>query len=342
MAEETVYEGSHGDAVKELQEKLAALAASTGNHQFDPGTPDGVFGHGTEAALKAFQEAHQLPADGVAGPHTWAALDGAAGGGGGAAPHADAAPTTGGAPHTDAAAHPGGAPHADAAHGSATLTWMHQPAVMNQRIHYSYTNSGKAAAAAIHEEILVDGQAAGSQSVESLAVGATHDGVVSSAVPDGKHHVSVRVHTSTDGTAWDPNPIEGTVEVTVTGGAVGAPAEATPTVITPHITGIEFDHFTVVVQYTVHSNEQLGALQMWAQCGPNGSDAYYSEGVNLPALEGSARLQLPDNCHGTSLAAQVLLRATSSKGTNFDTRAQVPVEVYGGAIVRTGDLAVLS
>ena len=36
---------------------------------------DGIFGAGTESALKAFQRDHGLNADGICGPLTWDALD---------------------------------------------------------------------------------------------------------------------------------------------------------------------------------------------------------------------------------------------------------------------------
>ena len=36
---------------------------------------DGIFGSGTEAAVKAFQTAHGLDADGLAGPETLAQMD---------------------------------------------------------------------------------------------------------------------------------------------------------------------------------------------------------------------------------------------------------------------------
>ena len=36
---------------------------------------DGVFGPGTEAALREFQRSQGMVPDGIAGPKTWAALD---------------------------------------------------------------------------------------------------------------------------------------------------------------------------------------------------------------------------------------------------------------------------
>lgn len=50
-----------------LQSRLKALG-------FDPGPIDGTFGRSTIAAIKAFQKAHGLPADGVVGPKTIALL----------------------------------------------------------------------------------------------------------------------------------------------------------------------------------------------------------------------------------------------------------------------------
>ncbi|MCL6606734.1 MAG: peptidoglycan-binding protein [Geminicoccaceae bacterium] len=59
--------GSTGHEVTRLQELLAAAG-------FPPGPIDGRFGAATEAALVAFQRAHELLADGVCGPVTWAML----------------------------------------------------------------------------------------------------------------------------------------------------------------------------------------------------------------------------------------------------------------------------
>ena len=49
------------DLVDELQKDLNTLG-------FDAGTPDGIFGRGTEKAVQLFQEAAKLPADGMVGP----------------------------------------------------------------------------------------------------------------------------------------------------------------------------------------------------------------------------------------------------------------------------------
>ena len=60
--------GSHGSAVKTLQQRLAAL------HYFDVATADGVFGQNTYHAVIAFQKVQGLTRDGVVGPATWAKL----------------------------------------------------------------------------------------------------------------------------------------------------------------------------------------------------------------------------------------------------------------------------
>lgn len=70
---------SRGGPVRELQQALADAG-------FDPGPVDGDFGPQTRAAVMRFQEANGLEVDGVVGPQTWGALNGAA-------PSAPAAPT---------------------------------------------------------------------------------------------------------------------------------------------------------------------------------------------------------------------------------------------------------
>ncbi|MGH6623153.1 MAG: peptidoglycan-binding protein, partial [Burkholderiaceae bacterium] len=59
--------GTRGPDVQALQQRLAERG-------FSPGAADGHFGHGTEAAVRAFQLSSGLLADGVAGPRTLAAL----------------------------------------------------------------------------------------------------------------------------------------------------------------------------------------------------------------------------------------------------------------------------
>jgi len=67
----TLRRGSRGDAVTALQQRLSAvLRAQTGARL----TADGIFGSGTDAAVRTFQSSRGLRADGIVGPLTWAAL----------------------------------------------------------------------------------------------------------------------------------------------------------------------------------------------------------------------------------------------------------------------------
>jgi peptidoglycan hydrolase-like protein with peptidoglycan-binding domain len=62
--------GSTGEDVRRLQNTLIAhgvIADTSGNH-------DGVFGPGLDAAVRRFQQEHNLVVDGVVGPQTLAAL----------------------------------------------------------------------------------------------------------------------------------------------------------------------------------------------------------------------------------------------------------------------------
>ena len=59
--------GDSGEAVRRLQERLAAMG-------YEPGPPDGIFGFLTEDALREFQRDFRLKIDGVAGPQVWKAL----------------------------------------------------------------------------------------------------------------------------------------------------------------------------------------------------------------------------------------------------------------------------
>jgi peptidoglycan hydrolase-like protein with peptidoglycan-binding domain len=60
-------QGSSGPDVMTLQQKLIAAG-------YLAGTADGNFGAATQAAVIKFQQAKNLPADGVVGASTWAAL----------------------------------------------------------------------------------------------------------------------------------------------------------------------------------------------------------------------------------------------------------------------------
>ncbi len=68
MSEPVLKKGSNDRAVRDLQEALKALG-------HDPGPIDGVFGAKTESAVKAFQQAREIPADGVVGKVTWINID---------------------------------------------------------------------------------------------------------------------------------------------------------------------------------------------------------------------------------------------------------------------------
>ena len=68
MAEPTLQKGSTDPAVRDLQEALKALG-------HDPGPIDGVFGTTTETAVKAFQQARGITADGIVGKVTWINID---------------------------------------------------------------------------------------------------------------------------------------------------------------------------------------------------------------------------------------------------------------------------
>ncbi|MBS2026868.1 MAG: peptidoglycan-binding protein [Deltaproteobacteria bacterium] len=72
-ARATLKQGASGSDVVALQQALTALG-------YDTGGADGSFGPHTLAAVKQFQAAQGLTADGVVGPMTWAALDAASAG----------------------------------------------------------------------------------------------------------------------------------------------------------------------------------------------------------------------------------------------------------------------
>ncbi len=62
--------GSKGDTVRELQLALIARGYDVGEKG-----ADGIFGSATQLAVKAIQIVHDLKADGVVGPLTWAVLE---------------------------------------------------------------------------------------------------------------------------------------------------------------------------------------------------------------------------------------------------------------------------
>jgi peptidoglycan hydrolase-like protein with peptidoglycan-binding domain len=67
-----VSKGSTGDAVRAVQEEFDFR-----NLSGDPDKGlrvDGIFGPRTDAAVRGFQQAIGIPADGIVGPLTWRAL----------------------------------------------------------------------------------------------------------------------------------------------------------------------------------------------------------------------------------------------------------------------------
>ena len=70
IAGQTLREGSSGAAVRALQERLKALDCYSGN-------VTGHYGRLTKEAVRRYQRANGLTADGIAGPRTLAAIQGA-------------------------------------------------------------------------------------------------------------------------------------------------------------------------------------------------------------------------------------------------------------------------
>lgn len=70
----TLRRGNSGADVRELQIRVAGWAADSPQQTFV--AVDGDFGPGSEAAVKRFQRAYGLSADGVVGPRTQQALNG--------------------------------------------------------------------------------------------------------------------------------------------------------------------------------------------------------------------------------------------------------------------------
>ena len=83
--------GSNGPEVAALQKKLGEAGFATGE-------TDGKFGKGTQDAVMAYQKSKNLPADGIAGPKTVAALGLTPSSASAAVPAAAAAPARGAAP----------------------------------------------------------------------------------------------------------------------------------------------------------------------------------------------------------------------------------------------------
>lgn len=85
-AARVLRKGMRGDDVKLLQQALTAAG-------FDTKGADGIFGNDTESAVRKFQSAKALNANGVAGSATLAALNSSSGDGA-SSPRTDATPDT--------------------------------------------------------------------------------------------------------------------------------------------------------------------------------------------------------------------------------------------------------
>ena len=109
----TLYNGSRGEEVKALQQKLIDLG-------YLEGTADGIFGNKTEKAVRRFQWKNGMSADGLAGKKTLAALNGAQGGEKAPAAETAAAAAPATAPTAAPAASPATAPAAAQATAPAT------------------------------------------------------------------------------------------------------------------------------------------------------------------------------------------------------------------------------
>jgi peptidoglycan hydrolase-like protein with peptidoglycan-binding domain len=68
MSNPTIKKGSTGNPVRRAQKRLTLGG-------WDTGGVDGIFGAGTEAAVKRFQRDQGLTQDGIVGPNTWDRID---------------------------------------------------------------------------------------------------------------------------------------------------------------------------------------------------------------------------------------------------------------------------
>ncbi|MEH2125811.1 GH25 family lysozyme [Nostoc sp.] len=64
----SLQEGRIGPKVKKLQQTLKKVSQDSSHAEFDPGSPDGIFGPGTKKAVIAYQQANSLTANGIVAP----------------------------------------------------------------------------------------------------------------------------------------------------------------------------------------------------------------------------------------------------------------------------------